>query len=371
MRLPAIAASALLVCGCAVGSSLDDTGVGGGGGAGGSGGSSHDAAADARDAAADAQPDAGDDAAADGADEADASVDGADEADASVDDASDAGVADVSVDDADAADASVDAADAADAADAVADVVDANDAADAPSEAAIDAGPDATSDAGDGGTTPDACDQALAALAWTFEAGAQGFTHKALDGVSSTWPLDEWQRGATSLAPGGCHGGAACFGTALDQNYAQCERAELRSPTVDLSACAAAPTLTLRFWHYYAFWSALDGSADGGALELSKDGATWSVATPAPATFANIRGSYLGYACLAATSFHVDGLPAYTGTNGAWEQVEVEVPAAMRTAGFRFRFAYATGVNATTYDADTSRLTAAPGWYVDDVSVGR
>lgn len=347
MRLPAIAASALLVCGCAVGSSLDDTGVGGGGGAGGSGGSSHDAAADARDAAADAQPDAGDDASVDGADAADASVD-----------------------DADAADASVDAADAADAADAVADVVDANDAADAP-DAAIDAGPDATSDAGDGGTTPDACDQALAALAWTFEAGAQGFTHKALDGVSSTWPLDEWQRGATSLAPGGCHGGAACFGTALDQNYAQCERAELRSPTVDLSACAAAPTLTLRFWHYYAFWSALDGSADGGALELSKDGATWSVATPAPATFANIRGSYLGYACLAATSFHVDGLPAYTGTNGAWEQVEVEVPAALRTAGFRFRFAYATGVNATTYDADTSRLTAAPGWYVDDVSVGR
>ena len=347
MRLPAIAASALLVCGCAVGSSLDDTGVGGGGGAGGSGGSSHDAAADARDAAADAQPDAGDDASVDGADAADASVD-----------------------DADAADASVDAADAADAADAVADVVDANDAADAP-DAAIDAGPDATSDAGDGGTTPDACDQALAALAWTFEAGAQGFTHKALDGVSSTWPLDEWQRGATSLAPGGCHGGAACFGTALDQNYAQCERAELRSPTVDLSACAAAPTLTLRFWHYYAFWSALDGSADGGALELSKDGATWSVATPAPATFANIRGSYVGYACLAATSFHVDGLPAYTGTNGAWEQVEVEVPAALRTAGFRFRFAYATGVNATTYDADTSRLTAAPGWYVDDVSVGR
>lgn len=220
-----------------------------------------------------------------------------------------------------------------------------------------------------------ACDGALAGVAFDFESGAAGFTHRILDGVSSGgWPYDEWAVGSTSLPPGGCHGGTSCWGTALNENYAQCQRAALESPELDLSECAATP-IKLVFWHYYDFWQGSYGGqsyADGGAIEFSDDGgSTWTAPLPPVGDGTIAINPDMGpfYVCTKSSSFYVNGKNGFTGANGAWERVELPIPTAFRTSRFRVRFAWSSGVSSSTTSADTSRQATAPGWYIDDLSI--
>jgi len=222
---------------------------------------------------------------------------------------------------------------------------------------------------------PSACALALAGQTTGFESGSTGWTHAVLDGaVASGWPLDEWQLGAASSGPGSCHAGTKCWATRLDVNYTSCERAALTSPTIDLSACAGE-SVKLTFWSWHDFWTGTVAGKtgtwfDGGLLEVSTDGSTWSAVTPAPAypgTTA-INPNISSYACVSQNSFHVHNKPGWVGTSSGWQQITVPLPAAAVTSTFRFRFAYSSGVSFANNDAEANRAYTRPGWYIDDVA---
>jgi hypothetical protein len=72
-----------------------------------------------------------------------------------------------------------------------------------------------------------------------------GFASNA-DSSGSSWPFDPWRHGAPTKALG-CKSGS-CWATELTTNYAQCQRAFVESPAIDLSACAAED-ISLTFEH--------------------------------------------------------------------------------------------------------------------------
>jgi hypothetical protein len=222
---------------------------------------------------------------------------------------------------------------------------------------------------------PSVCDMMLAAQATGFEAGATGWTHAVLDGASAPgWPLDEWQNGAATSGPGSCHAGTKCWATRLDANYTSCERAALMSPTIDLSACVGK-TVTLSFWSWYDFWTGVVAGKpetwfDGGLVEVSTNGTSWSAVTPAtpyPGTI-KINPNIASSSCVSQNNFYVHNKPGWVGASSGWQHLTVTIPAAAVTPSFRFRFAFSSGVSFNNTDAEVNRMHTRPGWYIDDIS---
>lgn len=240
-------------------------------------------------------------------------------------------------------------------------------------------------DAGGGGTTkptptpsadaaaaiPAACAAALAPLVYGFDAD-DGWTHGVSDGARTAdadWPFDPWTRG-TAKDPD-CPN-MSCFGAERGQNYVQCQRGYLLSPSMDLSACAGT-SIALEFKHRFAFWTGTFEDAtyhDGGIVEISKDdGATWSpapVKTTGAVTILAKRGSF---ACVLPDGFHVDGKAGFVGTQNEVSTVSIALPLEMATATFRVRFSQASGVSSATTDPAVSRRGTEAGWRIDDVTV--
>jgi hypothetical protein len=238
---------------------------------------------------------------------------------------------------------------------------------------ADDPEPDPETDGGDADSGPQvspACTSALAAATWNFDSGDQGWTHVISDGAGSgpTWPYDPWSRGTASTIP--CPAGS-CWAAERTTNYAQCQRGELVSPRVDLTACAGE-TVTLVFTHAYAFWTGTYGSqswSDGGIVEISSDnGSSWQLATatfPGTVRINPNRGS--SYKCHAENSFHAHNKAGFTGQKTTPSAFEITIPANYLTANLRVRFSQASGVSSDTTNANTSRGSTAAGWRIDDV----
>jgi hypothetical protein len=252
----------------------------------------------------------------------------------------------------------------------------ANDAQERPGGPDAATGSDSGTGSGDAGLTP--CALRLAVLGYDFESGASGWTHAVMDGASAPgWPLDEWQVGAATSGPGSCHGGSSCWGTRLDANYTSCERAALTSPPIDLSMCAGQD-VKLQFWSWHDFWTGtVSGKSgtwfDGGIVEISTDGTTWSPVTPSPAydgTIA-INPNISSNQCVSPNSFHVHNQPGFVGAAASWQQITVPLPASMVVSTFHVRFAYGSGVSFANSDAEVDRQHTRPGWYVDDISFAK
>ena len=220
------------------------------------------------------------------------------------------------------------------------------------------------------------CERALAGLGFDFEGGAAGWTHAVMDGASAPgWPLDEWAVGTATSGPGSCHGGTGCWATRLDANYTSCERAALQSPPIDLSACSGE-TVRLAFFSWHDFWTGTVSSHtwfDGGVVEVSGDGTSWSAVTPSPAypgTIA-INPSIGSAQCVNPNGFHVHNQPGLVGTGGSWQQITIALPASVVTSTFRVRFAYGSGVSFQSTDPEVDRTHTRPGWYLDDVTFSK
>jgi hypothetical protein len=219
-----------------------------------------------------------------------------------------------------------------------------------------------------------ACQMALKQIQFTFDSSDEGFTSEVLDSPSGSWPYDPWGHGSAQNGfP--CKKGN-CYGADLVRNYAQCQRAALVSPTVDLSACKTEPSVKLNFSHAYDFARFSYGGtayADGGVVEFSgDDGATWRLAATS-ATTGTVkinpdRGS--SYACVKSTQFSVNNKAGFVGSSLSYTQVAIDVPAAVRTNSFRFRFAMGSGVSSRTTSADSSRASTGKGWRIDEISFG-
>ena len=252
-----------------------------------------------------------------------------------------------------------------------------DDARVAPPPPEPDAGEDPTPpppdpDAGVEPPPDDACARALAAANYDFESGPQGFSHDVSDGtVAPDWPLDPWEHGRATSGPGACFEGRQCWATDLDDNLTQCQRAELISPVVDLSACAGR-NVTLVFDHWYDFWAGQDDFGDiyydGGLVEMAPQGRDFAPlggGADYPGEINISPSAGFGYDCLDPDAFHVDRLPGYVQQSGGWEEARLALGA---DAGrFTLRWAFATGANAQTFDPIESQLYEPPGWYIDHV----
>jgi hypothetical protein len=235
----------------------------------------------------------------------------------------------------------------------------------------------------DAGPTPDAqeqlptaCEEALDAVAFDFETGPSGWTHNIMPEISGTtvdWRFDDWEHGtASNVGPAACHEGTGCWATRLDNYYIACQRAYLRSPQIDLSACAGEE-LTLTFYHWYDFWTDdWDGQTwfDGGIVQTMTSGGSWTSppGVDYPGTIAINPRKTPPHECIEPDSFYVDGMPGFVGASGGWELVEVPIPAEMVAEGFRIRFAYSSGVilDSTTQNANSF---SNAGWYIDDLAI--
>ncbi len=226
----------------------------------------------------------------------------------------------------------------------------------------------------DSAAPPDAAPVNLACgKTFDFESSDGAFTHVPLDGASGA-TFDAWTYGAAAGALG-CHSSTNCFATSLTGPYAQCQRAELRSPVIDLASCAAAGSVQVTFWHAYDFLGYTDAGGttyyDGGIVELSGDGgATWTTAITSPPSVGNVsiaasRGFLGQYVCPGPSSFHVDAKSGFINKSTGWEAFEADVPVALRTNQFMVRFAYSTGKST----ADNALAAAKPGWHIDDVAI--
>jgi hypothetical protein len=258
---------------------------------------------------------------------------------------------------------------------------------DAGPDTAVTPPPASTVDSGGGTDAASAVDSApktdaAVSLAcgktFDFESSDGSFTHAAIDGANGA-AFDAWSYGAAASTLN-CHSGSKCFATNLTGPYAQCQRAELRSPVIDLSACAGASSIQVTFWHAYDFLGYTDAAGttyfDGGIVELSGDGgATWTAPILSPPTVGNVsiaaaRGVIGEYTCPGPTgtsSFHVQSKSGFINQSTGWQSFEADVPPALRTSQFMVRFAYASGKS--TADTLMALATAKPGWHVDDVAI--
>lgn len=236
-----------------------------------------------------------------------------------------------------------------------------------------DPNPDSDGGGGDGGVDSGgssggvsaACMTAIAKASWDFEASDQGWTHLPSDGADqqASWPFDPWSRGTSAILA--CPSGN-CWAGERTQNYAQCSRGELLSPTVDLSACATAK-VTLVFKHAYRFWTgSYNGQTwfDGGIVEVSGNGgSSWSVpAGTYPGTLKILKSRSVS--CVSAP-FHADAKQGFTGAQATPVEFSVTIPAAQLTTKTRLRFS--TGAGVSTDDTGYHRENTEPGWRIDDV----
>tara|TARA_R110002096_G_scaffold299503_2_gene493982 strand:+ start:55981 stop:56820 length:840 start_codon:yes stop_codon:yes gene_type:complete len=229
----------------------------------------------------------------------------------------------------------------------------------------------------DAGPRPDAnisgaCDQALANLRFDFESGAQGFVHGPMPvavNSGANWTFDHWEQGAVT-AGRTCISGQECFGTNLDGNYIQCQRAYLVSPTIDLSDCAAASRdVSFHFQHNYNFWTGNQGGQkfDGGLIEISADGTNWQSATLLyPGTIA-VNPNIGSFECVEKDNFYVHGKDGYVGTSNGWLSESFIIPQELASVTFQVRFVYASGVSSETSDQNESMAGTKPGWFIDNL----
>ena len=235
-----------------------------------------------------------------------------------------------------------------------------------------DPDPEPTDDGGkpqEGGSTANAaCTAALDKVKYDFEASDQGWVAQASDDADNegpAWPYNPWTWGSATLAPP-CPSGK-CWAAEATQKYAQCQRGEVVSPRIDLSACAGEK-VSLVFTHVYSFWSSSPWF-DGGIVEISMDdGSSWQ---QPPATFpgtVKIRTDLNGiYDCALADTFHVNDKGGFTGTQTTPTTFELAIPSNYLNDKVRVRFAQASGVSSQTSNATQSRAATAPGWRIDDV----
>jgi len=224
--------------------------------------------------------------------------------------------------------------------------------------------PDAAVDASD------ACTEALAKVAIDFESGAVTFTHGASDNITvppdPTWPYDPWAQGTSSVGTA-CKSGK-CLGTELTKNYAQCHRGYAMSPAIDLSACKGKP-IALVFEHAYGTGS-YGGQTwfDGGVVEVSGDGTTWTLPQfTFPGTVKINPSQTASYECVHSNAFGVHNKAGYVGAQTVTTKVELPLPATAVTDKMRIRFSTAAGVSSQTSSPEGSRSATAFGWRIDNI----
>ena len=164
-----------------------------------------------------------------------------------------------------------------------------------------------------------------------------GWTHSAVSG-STNWV---W---STTQPHDGTHSWYA-------QDISGVSDMVLTTPSFDVGA-----TTTMTFWHTYAFEGSTSTCYDGGTLEYTIDGTTWTVV---PATDFT-SGGYTG-TIGSSYSNPLGGKPGWcAGTVGTPTQVAVNLGADANLLGHTIRLRWHEGNDSSV---------SATGWYVDSVTL--
>lgn len=129
------------------------------------------------------------------------------------------------------------------------------------------------------------------------------------------------------------------------------------SPTIAIPA--SATSLSLSFWHDYAFQTELDG----GVLEFSLDGGSWFDVTASGSGAAFAANGYtttLSAIGSPTTRNPLAGRSAWSGSSVGFVKVVVNLTDTAKYAGHSLRVRWRLG---------TDSSTASAGWYVDDVTL--
>jgi uncharacterized repeat protein (TIGR01451 family) len=109
---------------------------------------------------------------------------------------------------------------------------------------------------------------------------------------------------------------------------------------------------TLAFHHYYELEGRGTIHYDGGVVEVSTDGATWSDLGPA------FENPYNGSSISSCCSNPLAGRPAFTGSSGGYIRSRFDLtPYAGSSVWIRFRLG-------------TDSAVAHRGWWIDDIEIG-
>ncbi|MCX7834981.1 MAG: T9SS type A sorting domain-containing protein [bacterium] len=198
---------------------------------------------------------------------------------------------------------------------------------------------------------------------WNFESGEQGWTVVNLTAATPYWHVDyrrayggtglSWYCGDTIRFP-------------LNGGYEDHKLMYLDSPVLNLSG-TSNPVLTFRV---YVALEAPGGEPTGyngwdtGNLWYSTNGGTtWA---PLPITAAAGATGYL-YNITSSYAFGVEfgmgpNIPGWGGSSNGWQQVTVPIPASMRVAQFKLRFAMCSDPAYCTIDDPTLY-----GMHVDNI----
>ena len=141
--------------------------------------------------------------------------------------------------------------------------------------------------------------------------------------------------------------------SAFIENYSFVTTTHLTSPAIEIPANTGE--LQLGFWHFYH----LENTYDGGRIEFSLDGGDWFgiESQNSGASFAQN-----GYTHTISSQFgnSFGGLQAWSGNSGGFIQTLVDFTDEEKYAGKSLRIRWTLGT-------DTS--VAAPGWYVDSITI--
>ncbi len=153
--------------------------------------------------------------------------------------------------------------------------------------------------------------------------------------------LGEWEYGEPIAGPDKAFNGAMLWGTNLDGNYySGAHKAVLESPILFVQGMVLPQ---IEFYHWYDF----EEKYDGGNLKISvDDGETWQLAHPSP-----------DYPLMALSEQYgnpLGGQAAYSGQNGAWQRVSVDLTQYKNSASLLVRF-----------EAGIDEQKEALGWYID------
>jgi hypothetical protein len=188
-----------------------------------------------------------------------------------------------------------------------------------------------------------------------------GFDFSTCDGwtVGRTDPLaavPSWACGDPTgdppYGPPGAFTGA--WGTSLTGFYSANESSFLRSPPLDFGRCAGE-RLTLTLSHWFNFESLVE-NADGGIVQVSTDGDTWTTLEPT-------GGTQYGDEPIIATFPPVDGALGFDGSIGDDDSASVldsvfDLSAYAGETDVYVRF---------VFGSNESSVTA--GWYIDAVEI--
>ena len=183
-----------------------------------------------------------------------------------------------------------------------------------------------------------------------FDAGATPWSSAAVTGVLNDWAVGTPNKPVIN----GSFSSPNAWITRIAGNYSTSHNAAVTSPQFDFSALTSDPVV--RFMHKFI----TESCCDGGILEISINGGTWTKVENVIGTGANYNTpvAYSWYNLGTQTNSWADNSTLFSSNTNGWIQSAVRLTGAAGQSNVRFRFRF---ISDTSFEND--------GWAIDNIEV--